>query len=319
MRRTGLLAVLAFLAAACGSTAVTESTTTTMLVTTTVVLSTGTEATTPAVDAAATGFEVLAVGTDVAFMGRVDAVTGADHLESMWRFYRLPSPVPAVDFDEAIVVFYARAEDACPDDITGLDVEGTEVAPVFTPPEGFCAQPLVSTAYAIAINRSVVPERFTAILPEWFPSVPGGYPRVEREVDTAGTGDPDLPDMREITDVAAVEVAQGDEAGLEDSWELFSADNLPAIRTDSEHRAGLREAYEAIGDVGADQMILQLSTQCPGLPSLDRLVAWGPYLTVELTTADRAVCDGGVPYFVVLVLDAADVADIRHIEIGSAS
>ncbi len=259
-------------------------------------------------------FEVLAVGTEVAFMGRVDHVTSPDDLDPVWRFYRLPGPVPEVDFDDALVLFYARSDDACPDELVELVVEGTTVTPVFARPPGFCAQPGIPTSYAVAVRRSFVPDRFTAVLPGFFPDNPIGYGRVDHEVDTTRPTGPELPEALVISDVAAIAVATGWAGDDPDYFEFIRPEHFAAILADADHIPPVRDTLGQVAELEPDQVGVLLSARCQGQPLIDRLVSWGPYLTVELATIDGSPCDGGDPFTVLIVVDRAGIDATRHVE-----
>jgi len=117
-------------------------------------------------------------------MGRIDVAATQEELDRFWRDYAFPGDPPAVDLDRYIVMFYNRAEDACPDYLLRLDIDGTLLVPKFSPPwQGSCLQPLIATSYAVSIDRLTLPPRFVAFLPEWAPNSGVGYNDVLLPVD----------------------------------------------------------------------------------------------------------------------------------------
>lgn len=117
-------------------------------------------------------------------LGRIDFAATEEDVERHWGEYELEGGVPEVDLDRHVVIFYNRAEDACPDYLLRLDLEGTLLVPRFSPPwQGTCTQPLFATSYAVSIDRFTLPPRFVAFLPEWAPSSGSGYDDVSLLID----------------------------------------------------------------------------------------------------------------------------------------
>lgn len=133
-------------------------------------------------DAAAPGevaHELLGVQQSAGEMGVIAHATDEDRYAELWERFSLEKAPPSVDFDEYVVLFYARAEDGCPDEIGDVRLDGDRLVVDWRPPAGGCIQPLIPTAFALAVHRATVPQTFVAFL-EGFA---GDYDDVEHLVE----------------------------------------------------------------------------------------------------------------------------------------
>ena len=111
-----------------------------------------------------TRVELLGVAQGTSQLGRLDhAATGQAYRE-LWKAFGLPrDPVP-VDLGRFVVLFLGRGEDACPDEIEDVVVAGDRVTLAWRAPPLGCEQPYVPTAFAVAVHRGVLPDRFVVEL-----------------------------------------------------------------------------------------------------------------------------------------------------------
>lgn len=129
-------------------------------------------------------FLVLGLNPDgPGFYGRVDHATDQATLEELWTLYGIPGEPPDVDLDSHLVLFYARTDDACPDDLLFMRMQDDRLIAEFRQPFGACLQPLIPTSYAVSIDRSSVPERFIAHL-----EAGGSNPAVDLDIDLGTSG-----------------------------------------------------------------------------------------------------------------------------------
>ena len=138
-------------------------------------------------------YEVIGIGTELPFHGFIEHLTVSEPLPEVWGYYQLPDPVPIVDFDTHFLLIYVKAEDACSDDLTLLELVDGRLIPTFVPPPGGCIQPLIRTSYAVAVDRRTVPDSFTVVLPAFAPESGAGYEEVEHQVDLTTDYLPDMP------------------------------------------------------------------------------------------------------------------------------
>lgn len=107
-------------------------------------------------------FEVLGVSQQARHIGETALATTARELARAWDRHGFDPPVPAVDFATHVVLLVVRPEDGCPDDLVEARRDGATLQTTFLEPPGGCIEPLIPTAYAIALHRADLPERFTA-------------------------------------------------------------------------------------------------------------------------------------------------------------
>lgn len=107
-------------------------------------------------------FEVLGVSQespeDISTLHLVEDTAG---LETEWERHRFDGAVPDVDLGQHVVLVVTRPEDGCPDDLVEVRRVDGELRPTFVPPPGGCIQPLIPTAYAIALHRADLGEAAT--------------------------------------------------------------------------------------------------------------------------------------------------------------
>ena len=83
----------------------------------------GAPAATPSAPSTGVDHELLGVQQATPEFGRVDHAATGERYRQLWREFGLPGdPVP-LDLDRHVVLFLARAEDACPDEITGIALD----------------------------------------------------------------------------------------------------------------------------------------------------------------------------------------------------
>ena len=87
-------------------------------------------------------------------------------LDGAWASYGFKGAAPPVDFDHEVVLLLLQPDDACPDELIGLEVRDGELHPEWLPPPGGCNQPLIFRLHAVAVHRGHLPRRFGVALPE---------------------------------------------------------------------------------------------------------------------------------------------------------
>lgn len=87
-------------------------------------------------------------------------------LAQAWRRYGLDGTPPEIDFDHRFVLLVLQPDDACPDELIGLDVVGGALQVEWLAPPGACHLPLIYRVHAIAVHRAHLPTSFTAALDE---------------------------------------------------------------------------------------------------------------------------------------------------------
>jgi hypothetical protein len=111
-------------------------------------------------------FEVLGVSQQGRDLGEIDLAVDADALAPLWERHGFEGSPPEVGFDEQAVLVLVRAEDACPDDLVEARLVDGVLETTWLPPAGGCNQPLIPTAYAIALHRADLPTSFEVVLRE---------------------------------------------------------------------------------------------------------------------------------------------------------
>ena len=123
-----------------------------------------------------------------------EAVEDADALEAAWRRYRLDGDPPEVDFTDHVVLLLLQPDDACPDELVGLDVAVDTLAVQWLAPPGGCDQPLIFRVHAVEVHRGHVPSTFTVALEE--PFADEAEPAVIRLTPYGGGSAPPAPEPR---------------------------------------------------------------------------------------------------------------------------
>jgi hypothetical protein len=94
------------------------------------------------------------------------AVESQRELEAAWNDYGLPGAVPDVDFDRAFVLLLGQPDDACIDELIGVDVANGALDVTWLPPPGGCDEPLIFRIHAVEVDRRYLPEKFTVVFPD---------------------------------------------------------------------------------------------------------------------------------------------------------
>jgi hypothetical protein len=118
------------------------------------------------IDPSAIWFDVLEVTPQAPGLGRVDLAEEAETLTSLWQESNLAGDPPEVPFGEQVVLVYWKPEDACPDDLVEVLLRDAVLTPTFLPPPGGCEEPLIPTAYAVALHRADLPQELTVRVAE---------------------------------------------------------------------------------------------------------------------------------------------------------
>lgn len=72
---------------------------------------------------------------------------------------------PVLDLERYVLLFYHKPDDACPDYLLRMTLDGDYLVARFGLPFGTgCRLPLIPTSYAVSVDRTTVPEQFIAIL-----------------------------------------------------------------------------------------------------------------------------------------------------------
>lgn len=111
-------------------------------------------------------FDVLAVSDHGDPDDRIALVQTAEELRTAWERRRFDGDPAAVDFAEHIVLVLTRNEDACPDDLVEARLTDGVLETTWLPPPGPCNEPLIQTAFAVALHRGDLPESFRVVLRE---------------------------------------------------------------------------------------------------------------------------------------------------------
>ena len=88
------------------------------------------------------------------------AVEDAAALADSWSRHGFKGAVPDVGFRRFFVLLLAQPDDACVDQLIGLEVTGGQLRPTWLPPPGGCAQPLIMRIHAVEVHRAFLPPRF---------------------------------------------------------------------------------------------------------------------------------------------------------------
>jgi hypothetical protein len=91
------------------------------------------------------------------------AVQNAKDLAKAWEAYGFPGEAPDVGFNRFFVLLLAQADDACIDELVGLEVTEGRLRPTWLPPPGGCEQPLIMRIHAIKVHRAFLPSPFEVV------------------------------------------------------------------------------------------------------------------------------------------------------------
>lgn len=115
----------------------------------------------------AAAWQHLAMVTDFLDEGAAAvAVEDARALAKAWRRYDFDVAAPQIEFDRRFVLLVLQPDDACPDEVIGLDVEDRRLHVEWLAPPGGCIQPLIHRVHAIAVHRGYVPPEFDVVIAE---------------------------------------------------------------------------------------------------------------------------------------------------------
>ncbi len=95
-------------------------------------------------------------------------ITEAGTWSQEWADLGFDGERPEVDFDHWVVLLLGQADDACPDDLIGLEVVDGGLEVEWLPPPGGCIEPLIMRVHAVAVHRGHLTESFTYGLDEPF-------------------------------------------------------------------------------------------------------------------------------------------------------
>lgn len=88
-------------------------------------------------------------------------VEDADELAAAWSEHGFDGEVPSVGFDDHVVLLLGLPDDACPDELIGLEVDSGELEAEWLPPPGACTQPLILWLQAVQVHRGLLTESFS--------------------------------------------------------------------------------------------------------------------------------------------------------------
>jgi hypothetical protein len=94
------------------------------------------------------------------------AVEDAPALDEAWSRYGFDGAPPTIDFDHRFVLLVLQPDDACPDELIGLEVTDDRLQVEWLPPPGGCQLPLIMRIHAVDVHRGHVPAVFTVALEE---------------------------------------------------------------------------------------------------------------------------------------------------------
>jgi hypothetical protein len=128
----------------------------------------------------ALGFESLAVA-DVGpkLVGTAASATTRSELARLWRRFRIPDPIPVINFDAYVVVAWVNEDGLCPTEVTRLDL--TSDGRLLTPRLHNSCVLEGTYVHVIAIARVALPgDRFILVVANRFPDQPPSATKIVR-------------------------------------------------------------------------------------------------------------------------------------------
>ena len=105
-------------------------------------------------------FDVVLVRRTAIGFGDAGLATSEDELSELWDEWEPGVVRPTVDFDRDVALVMTRPDDACADLVDRFEVTDEDGVPtwtpVFEPPPGGCAQPLLAWLHVVAIDREAL-------------------------------------------------------------------------------------------------------------------------------------------------------------------
>jgi hypothetical protein len=92
----------------------------------------------------------------------------ADAIGAAWQRYGFAGDVPSIDPETEVLLLLGRADNACPDELIGLEVADGRLVTDWLEPPGDCNDPLIRWLYAVQVYRGVLGDGFTYALDEPF-------------------------------------------------------------------------------------------------------------------------------------------------------
>jgi hypothetical protein len=120
----------------------------------------------PASDSAAAWRHLATVNGTLRDGSAAVAVEDAEALARTWADYGFDGAPPTIDFGPRFVLFVLQPDDACPDELIGLEVTDGRLQVEWLPPPGGCQLPLILRIHAVDVHRGHVPAAFTVALDE---------------------------------------------------------------------------------------------------------------------------------------------------------
>jgi hypothetical protein len=111
-------------------------------------------------------FEVLGVSQEGRDLGEIDLALDAEELAALWERHGFDGAAPDTGFDEHVVLVVVRAENGCPDELVEVRVADGVLEGTYLEPPGGCIDPLIPTAYAVALHRADLPEQLEVVVRE---------------------------------------------------------------------------------------------------------------------------------------------------------
>lgn len=96
------------------------------------------------------------------------AVQDPARFADAWAANGFDGDAPVVDFADRVVLLLGQADDACPDELVGLEVGDGRLEVEWLPPPGGCNQPQVMRLHAVEVHRGHLPTEFSVGLREPF-------------------------------------------------------------------------------------------------------------------------------------------------------
>ena len=119
----------------------------------------------PAAPTGPAAWQHLAMVEDVLDDGAAAvALEDARAVAAAWQRYGFDEPPPQVDFDRRFVLLVLQPDDACPDELIGLDVVDGRLHVEWLAPPGGCNQPLIHRVHAVEVHRGHVPAEFDVVI-----------------------------------------------------------------------------------------------------------------------------------------------------------
>lgn len=149
-------------------------------------------------------FDVLGVSQRAPSSAILELAEDEASFADLWSRYQMDGPAPAQDFDEQVVLFVGREDDACPDDLVWVKAIDGALTLQWLPPAGFCEQPALATGYAVALHRGDLGTSMSVALTQAYADDATATFELPAYAGPAAPAPPDVPMRPTDDDIAAV-------------------------------------------------------------------------------------------------------------------